>query len=67
MKNEYEMILAEVLSIYTSQEMRGFKSFDEFWDQVNIQNAYEEEWTEEAKAHYKPYYKSVYSILRAGG
>jgi hypothetical protein len=50
----------EVTESFTSEEIHELGSFEEFFKEVDIQNAYEEEW--EPKK-YKPYYLQVYKEL----
>jgi len=56
-------IRSEVLSCFESDEIKGFTSFDDFFEEVDVINAYEEEW-EDSKDVYRPYFETVYSELR---
>lgn len=54
------IVFQEVASSYDHDEMLSFKNFSEFWDQIDTQNAYEEEWKEWKRKGIKSVYKSVY-------
>jgi hypothetical protein len=56
-------IYEEVVSSYSSQELNDCSTFDEFWQLVDAQNAYEEDWEEDKKT-YKPIYSEVFWELK---
>lgn len=59
-----DLVMQEVTSSYDHDEIRGFKNFQEFWDQVDTQNAYEEEWKAWKKKGIKFTYREVYYQLK---
>lgn len=59
----FSAVLREVLSSFTREEMEKLNSFEAFWDQVDIQNAYEEEWDSWKKSGIKAVYAAVYEVL----
>lgn len=50
----------EVSTTYTAAEMSGFASFDDFFADVDVTNAFEEDWSKR-KGTLKTYYEAVYS------
>ena len=56
-------IFSEILSAFTAQEITEFKSFQDFWHQVDTMNAYEDEW-EGVKDEYQSTYQEVYNELK---
>lgn len=64
-ESDYKAVKAEVIDSFTNKEMEKFKNFNEFFAEVDVQNAYEEEW-EEGQHTYKPHYKRVYDEFKKG-
>lgn len=60
--NNSEAIEQELLSNFTCDEFRQL-SFEELWDQVDVQNAYEDGW-EDLKDDLKSYYQEAYNNIR---
>ena len=56
-------IREDVMSSFESEEIKEFKSFEAFFDQVDTLNAYEEGW-DDRKELDKPTYKKVYNFLK---
>ena len=56
-----DAIKEEIYACYESEELAAFKNFKKFFDEVDVTNAYEEEWNPK---YYKPYYKKVFNELR---
>lgn len=56
-------IKQEILSTYTLEDINKFKNFEEFFDEIDILNAYKESWQ---PAYYKPFYLFVYNEIKAG-
>lgn len=50
-------IRTEVSDSYDNDEMKSFKDFEAFFDQVDVQNSYEESWRPDL---YKAYYEKIY-------
>jgi len=61
MKNVRE----EVRSSFTKTEIILMNDFEDFFSEVEIQNAYEEDW-ERDKNFYKPFYEIVYNDILKG-
>lgn len=59
-------VMREVLGSYSHDEIREFKNFQEFWDQIDILNAHEEEWQEYKEAGVKSVYSKTYYQLKRG-
>ena len=57
-------IFSEILSAFTAQEINEFKTFQDFWEQVDTMNAYEDDW-EGVKDKYQSTYEEVYYELKA--
>ena len=64
-ESDYKAVKAEVIDSFTNKEMEKFKNFNEFFAEVDVQNAYEEEW-EEGQHTYKPHYKRIYDEFKKG-
>jgi hypothetical protein len=64
-KANMEAIEMEVRGNYTKYDIIEFKNFEEFFDSIEVDNAYEEGW-EDSKDFYKPYYQSVYETMLKG-
>lgn len=58
-KETLKLVKTEVLASFELNELLRM-TFDEFFDEVDVQNAYEEEWD---ARFYKPYYRAVYEKL----
>jgi len=58
-----KLVTTEVLSSFSEKEMSEFKSFEDFFAEVDVQNAYEEEWDAD---HYEPYYLKVWQKFKKG-
>ena len=61
-KELLELIRTEVESSFELEEINSM-SFDKFFNEVDVQNAYEEGWK---PTKYKPYYKKIYLQIREG-
>jgi hypothetical protein len=58
-KETLSLVKNDVLASFEVDEILGM-SFDDFFSEVDVQNAYEEEWE---PAMYKPYYLEVYNQI----
>lgn len=56
-------IREDVMNSFEAEEIKEFKSFEAFFDQVDTLNAYEEGW-DDRKESDKPTYKKVYNFLK---
>lgn len=56
-----ECVKVEVESSFEESEIKEFKNFKAFFDMVDVQNAYEPEWTKKNIKKYKPYYKAIWN------
>lgn len=61
----YDLILVELKSSYTREEMEGFKKFKDFWDEEDVRQAYEENWEEE-KPNLIEHYIKIYNDFKDG-
>lgn len=55
-----DIVTQEVLATYTHDEIRAYKNFQDFWEDVDINNAYEEEWESWKRRGIKSVYLKVY-------
>lgn len=55
----------DLLASFDEKDFEKTKTFDKFWAQVDVLNAYEEEWEEE-KDELKPYYKAIWDEYKSG-
>lgn len=56
-------IYEEVVTSFTSEDFARLKTFEKFWNAVDVKNAYEGGW-EEVSEQYKPIYEEVYNNLK---
>lgn len=63
--DDLKAVKEEVTSSYEAKEMAGFKTFDDFFSAVDVQNGHEDNW-EKKKNYWKPYYKQVWDEYKAG-
>lgn len=56
------LIMTEVIDSFTPEETEAFQSFDDFFNEVDTQNDYEEDWN---ATYYRPFYLEVYNKLKA--
>lgn len=56
-------VLTSVRASFTMEELKEFKNFSAFWDEVDVQNGYEWDWEKDKKT-WKPYYKAAFNVLR---
>lgn len=54
----------EIESSFTIEEIKAFKDFDKFWEEVDTQNFYEEEWKTWKKKGIKEIYRKIYIELK---
>lgn len=59
-----ELVTIEVRASFTSDEILEFKNFDKFWETIDGQNAFEEEWQAYKKNGIKGIYKEAYYDLK---
>lgn len=59
-------VKTEIFSSFTKEEIILFVNFDEFWDQVDAQNAYEEEWQDWKNKGIKNIYLEIYQEIISG-
>lgn len=59
----FESITNEVLSCFTRSQLDRFETFEEFYDEVDVINAHEDNWR---KGKYKAIYKRVYNSIKKG-
>ena len=64
--NVYNDVKEEITSIYTEDEIAAFKNFDEFWDSVDVLNAYEPDWEKWKGKGVKDVYVLVFRELTGG-
>lgn len=62
LKNAIRM---EVTSSFDLEDVKAV-SFEEFWDIVDAQNAYEEEWEEHKENNVKEIYREIYQGILKG-
>lgn len=60
-KELLDLIRLEVGSSFTPEEIASFENFKQFYDKVDVQHAYEEDWDPK---EYKLYYKMIWNELR---
>jgi hypothetical protein len=56
------LILSDVLESYELHELREM-TWTQFWNQIDVQNAYEEDWKAN-RAYYKPYYQITFNEIK---
>lgn len=59
-----KLIREEIEASFTHVELADFDSFDDFWDEIDAQQGYEENWEDE-KAEWKPFYRSNFYNMRS--
>jgi len=57
---DYKIVKNEVMASYMREDLDAFNSFEEFFNHVDVSNAYEEFWEVE-KEKWKLYYELVFS------
>lgn len=62
-KDDLDAVRVEVTSSYTKKEMEAFKDFKEFFDAIDVQNGYEEDWNPKK---WKPYYETIWAEFKNG-
>lgn len=63
-----QAVREEVTSSFTLQEMIGLGTFDKFFDEVDVMNAYEEEWKGHKENGIREVYHQVWEeVMREGG
>lgn len=62
-KQDMDNVREEVASSFTNKEMKKFKTFDDFFAAVDVQNAYEDDWKPEK---WKKFYKQAWDEFKAG-
>lgn len=55
------LVIEEVVSCFTEKEMKSFKNFEDFFQEIDVINAYEPEWNN--GKGYKSYYKKVWKMF----
>ena len=60
-KAVYEELTADYDKHTAHQAFDKFSTFKEFWDDVDVTNAYEEEWKEWKRKGIKNLYKEIYN------
>lgn len=63
-KSDLDAVRIEVTSSYDKKEMESFKDFEAFFDEVDVQNGYNDEPFKPAK--WKPYFKAIWDEYKAG-
>lgn len=58
-----QLVKEEVEASYSEDEISAFKSFKEFWEAIEVLNAYEEEWSEYLSNGVKAIYIAVFYEL----
>lgn len=53
----------EVIDSFSEKEMKGYKSFKDFFAEVDVQMGYEEEWNPKK---WKPYYEAIWNEWKSG-
>ena len=56
-----KLVRIEVEATYDKKEMKEFKTFGDFFDRVDTDQTYEEEWR---PTKYRPYYKQVWDEIK---
>jgi len=64
LNNLEESVNTEVTECYTPEEIAHFEHFEAFWDAIDVQNAYEEDWDKWQGKGIKETYKIVFDKLR---
>lgn len=64
-KETMNNVRQEVKSSFTRNEIILMSDFEDFFGEIDIQNAFEEGW-EENKEYYRPFYESVYNDILKG-
>lgn len=57
-------VLSEVRASYTKEELMAFPTFQAFFDNEDVRNAYEENWEAE-KETWRPYLEVAFQIVRS--
>jgi ASC-1-like (ASCH) protein len=60
-RQNLKLVKEEVLSSFTIEEIKNYPSFEAFFNAVDVQNAYEEEWDAQ---EWKTYYLIVYAEIK---
>lgn len=55
------LVMIEVMASYSKEEIKAFKSFEDFYSEVSTQNAYEVDWD---WRKYRPYFAKAYGLLK---
>jgi hypothetical protein len=62
-KDDLESTREEVVASFSEKEMQNFKDFKEFFDAVDVQYSYEEDWKPKK---WKPYYEVIWKEYKDG-
>jgi len=60
------LVLEEIESTFTEEEILDFESFEEFWGVIDAQNAFEEEWKSWTGKGIKQTYEKFYNEILKG-
>lgn len=60
------LVRNEVESFIEDGAIENMKTFEDFWNEIDVINGYEEGW-EKKKENYKPYFEAVYKELKEQG
>lgn len=62
---DLKLIEKDILETWDLSEINAFPNFESFWNEIEIENAYEEDWDKE-REYWRPYFYEVFKKLRGG-
>lgn len=62
-KKELEGVRDDVIISFGDDDMKKYKTFDKFYDEVDAMMGYEEDWD---ASYWKPYYKAIWDEYQKG-
>lgn len=63
--NLLSAVMTEIEASFTREEINAFPDFEAFWAEIDVINAYEDEWEAWKKKGIKETYKQIFKELRA--
>lgn len=63
-EEEKEAVARDIIESFTQDELLEFKNFQEFWDVIDAQNAFESEWQDFKMRGVKATYQAFYYLLK---
>lgn len=61
---EKEAVARDIIENFTQDELLEFKNFQEFWDVIDAQNAFEADWQDWKMRGVKATYQACYYLLK---